>query len=388
MNRLLTTEAMTLLAEVGPIDSKTDIIGLITKLRKAGHDPILVTEVVTQARLRTRAKAKFGDFANQMLFTEAGLEQATRLEVAALHAERFRSVGHKVIADLGCGIAADSLAFAALGLDVTAVEQDAETAALAAFNLAPFPNAKVQIASAEAVDLTRFDALWLDPARRDLERKTARHITLQPEDFSPNLNWAFEIEKPKGIKLGPAFPHELIPAVAQPQWVSHNSDLVELTLWFDDLKTSDNAVATMLKQGARYEFEGDREQSVAVRELGEFVFEPDSGLIRSHLLGDFANRNRLGLVSDSIAYLTSDKDPESPWLKAYELLEVLPLDEGVLRRHFAQNDIGSVEIKKRGVDITPEQLRPKLKLKGSGAATMILTKVGGARKALLVRPIR
>ena len=388
MNRLLTTEAMALLAEVGPIDSKTDIIGLITKLRKAGHDPILVTEVVTQARLRTRAKAKFGDFAHQMLFTEAGLEQATRLEVAALHAERFRSAGHKVIADLGCGIAADSLAFAALGLDVTAVEQDAETAALAAFNLAPFPNAKVQIASAEAVDLTGFDALWLDPARRDLERKSARHITLQPEDFSPNLNWAFEIEKPKGIKLGPAFPHQLIPSAAQPQWVSHNSDLVELTLWFEDLKTSDNAVATMLRQGARYEFEGDREQSVAVKELGEFVFEPDSSLIRSHLLGDFANRNQLGLVSDSIAYLTSDKDPESPWLKAYQLLEVLPLDEGVLRRHFAQNDIGSVEIKKRGVDITPEQLRPKLKLKGSGAATMILTKVGGARKALLVRPIR
>ncbi|MEL0319580.1 MAG: hypothetical protein VXA46_02480 [Aquiluna sp.] len=49
----------------------------------------------------------------------------------------------------------------------------------------------------------------------------------------------------------------------------------------------------------------------------------------------------------------------------------------------AKLDIGRVEIKKRGVDIDPEVFRKKLKLKGSGAATLIATKVGGARKALV-----
>ncbi len=50
-------------------------------------------------------------------------------------------------------------------------------------------------------------------------------------------------------------------------------------------------------------------------------------------------------------------------------------------------DIGTLEIKKRGVDITPEQLRPKLKLKGKNAATLILTRVGDARKALVCQPL-
>ncbi len=388
MNRLLTKEAMELLAQVGQLGTKSDVLGLITKLRKAGHDPLLVTEVVTQARLRTRAKAKFGDFADQMLFTEAGLEQATRLDVAALHAERFRSAGFKTIADLGCGIGADSLALSALGLEVTAFEQDSDTAALAAFNLASFPESNVICQDAQSADLEAFDALWLDPARRNLERKDTKHLVLKPEDFSPDLNWVFGLNKPKGVKLGPAFPHELIPKDAQAQWVSHNGDLVEVTLWFGALRGKEPRVATMLKGGQRFEFEGDGESQIEVKDLQNYVFEPDSTLIRSRLLGEFANKNALSGISEGIAYLTSDNPVANPWLKTFKVLEVLPLDEKAIRKALAEREIGILEIKKRGVDITPEALRPKLKLKGSGAATLILTKVGSARRALICEALR
>jgi hypothetical protein len=388
MNQLLTAEALRLLDEVGEIDSKADVLSIITKLRKAGHPALLVTEVITQARLRTRAKAKFGDFASSMLFTEAGLEQATRLQVAAVHAERLKLGGYKKIADLGCGIGADSLAFASLGLEVTAVEQDSQTAALASFNLAPFPNAEVQVSDAEQFDLTSFDAVWLDPARRDLERKGAKHITLTPADFSPNLDWSFGIAKPKGIKLGPAFPLELIPSDVEAQWVSHQGDLVELVLWFDGLREKPGRTALMLKDGQRYIFEGLGLERSVVDSLKQYIYEPDSSLIRSQLLGEFASQQGMTGVSEGIAYLSSESLVSSPWLKTYEVLETLPLDELTIRKALAQRGIGKLEIKKRGVDITPEELRPKLKLKGEGAATLILTKVGDARRALIVQPIR
>ncbi len=388
MNQLLTAEALRLLDEVGEIDSKADVLAIITKLRKAGHPALLVTEVITQARLRTRAKAKFGDFASSMLFTEAGLEQATRLQVAAVHAERLKLGGYKKIADLGCGIGADSLAFASLGLEVTAVEQDSQTAALASFNLAPFPNAQVQVSDAEQFDLTSFDAVWLDPARRDLERKGAKHITLTPADFSPNLDWSFGIAKPKGIKLGPAFPLELIPSDVEAQWVSHQGDLVELVLWFDGLRDKPGRTALMLKDGQRYIFEGLGLERSVVDSLKQYIYEPDSSLIRSQLLGEFASQQGMTGVSEGIAYLSSESLISSPWLKTYEVLETLPLDELTIRKALAQRGIGKLEIKKRGVDITPEELRPKLKLKGEGAATLILTKVGDARRALIVQPIR
>lgn len=388
MNQLLTAEALRLLDEVGEIDSKADVLSIITKLRKAGHPALLVTEVITQARLRTRAKAKFGDFAKNLLFTEAGLEQATRLQVAAMHAERFKEGGFSKIVDLGSGIAADSLAFAALGLSVTAVEQDSATAALAAYNLAAFPGAKVVVADATTFDTTDFDALWLDPARRDLERKSAKHITLTPADFSPNLDWCYSQAKPKGIKLGPAFPLDLIPEGVEAQWVSHQGDLVELTLWFEGLTKKFGRSALMMRDGKRYLFEGDGLQRANTAGVGNYIYEPDSSLIRSQLLGEFANQQDLKSVSDGIAYLTNDNLVETPWLKTYEVLENLPLDEGVIRKALAARGIGKLEIKKRGVDITPEQLRPKLRLKGEGAASLILTKIGDARRALIVQPIR
>ena len=56
------------------------------------------------AKLREQAVAKFGPFAAHMVFTRAGLEQATRMNVAALHAGRFAGAGIRSVADLGCGL--------------------------------------------------------------------------------------------------------------------------------------------------------------------------------------------------------------------------------------------------------------------------------------------
>jgi hypothetical protein len=385
---LLTPKALVLLAEIGPLDSKANVLGLITKLRTEGHSAELVTQVVNQARLRHRAKAKFLDFANHMLFTEAGLEQATRLPVAALHAERFRQAGIKKVADLGCGIGADAMSFAALELEVLAIEQDEQTAALATFNLASFPNAKVVHADATEAS-TQDMGVFIDPARRQINRKGRTHIKLTPSDFSPSLDWVFEKAKtaPTAVKLGPATDHELIPEDCEAQWVSHNGDLVELMLYFGELSRGTMRSALLIKNGGRQLFDGVGEIQGLVRELGKFIYEPDNSLIRSHLLGEFANQHGLGLVSQAIAYLTSDQLLETPWLRGFEVKEVMALDTKAINKYVQEHQIGILEIKKRGVDITPEELRKKLKLKGSGTATLIMTKVGGARKAIIAKAI-
>jgi SAM-dependent methyltransferase len=140
---LLSAGGLRLLDSLPPYTSKTDVLRTVSKLRSAGHSPGLVASVLSQSKLRARASTKFGPFAERMLFTEAGLEQATRLRVAALHAGRFQAAGLTRVADLGCGIGADALALAALDIEVTAVEIDEVTAAIAAYNLASWPNATV-----------------------------------------------------------------------------------------------------------------------------------------------------------------------------------------------------------------------------------------------------
>lgn len=385
--RLLNPDSLRLLSSLTPISAKDDVLGTVTSLRKQGLDAELVAQLVTQLRLRFRAKSKFGEFATQMLFTEVGLEQASRLAVAAHHADRFLKHGITSVTDLGCGIGADSLAFATMGLRVVSVEKDPETAALAAFNLAPFENAKVELGDAQEFNPDT-QALWFDPARRNLETKTESRQMVSPSDFSPDLDWVFSQArlKPTGVKLGPAFPHELIPEDCEAQWVSHQGDLVELSLWFGSLGKSGRS-ALMLGETS-HQLSAQEVELAPVGELSSYLFEPDPSLIRSGLMGNLANQLGLWSISPGIAYLSGSEVVSSPWLKTYEVLDVLPLDEKRLAAWCRDNDIGIVEIKKRGVDITPEALRPKLKLKGAGAVTMVLTKVGDARRALICRPIR
>ncbi|HEY1104807.1 MAG TPA: SAM-dependent methyltransferase, partial [Agromyces sp.] len=130
---LLSPEGLRLLDALPAWDSKADIVKTVAELRRQGHDAGLVAAVLTQSKLRAKAASKFGPFADRMLFTEAGLEQATRLQVAALHAGRFSRAGVRHVADLGCGIGGDALAMAAIDLEVTAADADEVTAAIAAY---------------------------------------------------------------------------------------------------------------------------------------------------------------------------------------------------------------------------------------------------------------
>ena len=362
-------------------------LALIESYRKAGFENDLVTFALNQARYKQRGKAKFGEQALQMLFTEPGLEQATRSAVASWHASRFKDCGISSVTDLGAGIGSDALAFLNADLEVAAIESHPDSFAALEHNLEP--HAKASAIQADAIThKIATQAIWLDPARRDQDRKSLTVQRLEPEMFSPNLNYVFDKarEFPAVIKLAPGFPHELIPNDFEANWVSHDQDLVELTLWSAPLGRPGIQKAVMISDQV-LEFEGS-DVPAWIGPLGKFIYEPDVSLIRSHLIGDFANQNQLALISENIAYLTSDQLVESPWLKTYEVMEVLPLDVKQIKAYCTSHDIGVLEIKKRGVDITPEQLRPKLKLKGAGAATLILTKVGSARQAIVSRPIR
>ncbi|MGX5682016.1 THUMP-like domain-containing protein [Schumannella luteola] len=380
---LLSLEGLRLLDELPAWESSADVVRTVATLRKAGHSPGVVAAVLSQSRLRARAVAKFGPFAERMLFTEAGLEQATRLSVAALHAGRFQRAGVTWVADLGCGIGADALALAALDLEVTAVERDEVTAAIASYNLAPWSNARVEHGTAEAADLTGVSGVYLDPARRDGAKRLR-----DPADWSPSLDFAFGLAErlPTGVKLGPGIDRELIPADAEAQWVSVDGDVVELGVWFGDVARPGirrSALVIGDHGSAELTAAGDSDDADAGA-LGEYLFEPDGAVIRARLIGDLARSLDGRMLDPSIAYITADSPAQSPFAAGFRVLEDFPLDKRSLKRELAARRIGTLEIKKRGVDIDPAAFRTALAPTGEKSATLVLTRVGGKRRALLV----
>ena len=381
--QLLSKEGQSLLAQID-YSSKLDIVKTISKLRGDGHDPALIASALTQAKLKKQAQAKFGEFAQRMFFTEAALEQASRLQVAAIHANRFKQAGISEVADLGCGIGAESLAFASLDLKVTAFELDEVTAAIATYNLAIFPNVEVRNEDVTKIDLTDHQALFFDPARRN-----AKARLFNPQDFSPNFDWVVEQakQKPSGIKLGPGHPHNQIPAEAEAQWVSVGGDLVELSLWLNETRRPDvTRSALLITPEGKFELKtNESEQPAPTGELAQYIHEPDNAVVRSHLIDILATETGTHTIDPKIAYLTSSAPVESPWLKSYRVIAELPFDRKQLKAYLKTNEIGTLEIKKRGADITPEQLRKELAPKGPNKATLIVTRVGSSHRVFITQ---
>ena len=382
LRELLTPEGLRLLDSLPRWDSASDVVRSVADLRKAGHSPVLVAAVLHQSRLRAKAEAKFGPFAERMLFTTAGLEQATRLSVAAQHAGRFRDAALTRVADLGSGIGADALALASLDIEVTAVELDEVTAALAAYNLAPWSNATVVNHDATTFDLDGFDGAWLDPARRSNGRRLN-----DPADWTPSLDFAFGLASrlPVGVKLGPGIDRDLIPDDCEAQWVSVDHEVVELGVWFGPLARAGVARAALVVvngRSAELTAAGDSDD-VEAGSLGEFVYEPDGAVIRARLIGDLGRQIQARMLDPQIAYLTADEAVATPFASCFRVRETFAFDERVLKKELAARSIGVLEIKKRGVDIDPAVLRKRLALKGSESATLIVTRIGERKVALL-----
>lgn len=384
---LLSPDGLRLLDSLPPYKSVDDVVRTVGALRRQGHPPGLVAAVLTQSRLRAKAAAKFGPFASSMLFTDAGLEQATRLSVAARHAARYSGAGLTRVADLGCGIGGDAMAMAALELEITAVEADEVTAAIASYNLASFPNARVLNARAEDVEPSAHDALYLDPARRTSGHSGTRRL-VDPSDWSPGLDFAFGLGErmPVGVKLAPGIDHALLPAHAETQWVSVDGAVVEVGVWTGALARDGIRRAALVlggDRGAELTAPADADDEPA-GDLGEFLYEPDGAVIRSRLIGELARSLSARTLRHDIAYLTADSLTPTPFATAFRVLEELPYKESELRAALAKRGIGTLEIKKRGADVDPAALRARLRLSGERAATLVLTRIAARHTALLV----
>jgi SAM-dependent methyltransferase len=383
---LLTDPGQRLLARATELRD-LDPLKAQTVLRKEVSDPSYVAAALTQAELRAKAVAKFGELAERMYFTPDGLEQATRLAVADHRAARLAAFGARTLVDLGCGVGGDLVAASRAGLVVAGVDLDPERVAVARANLDALGLAgAVQVADATEVDHTAFEVAFADPARRG-----ARGRVFDAEGWTPP--WSFVetlLARDACVKVAPGIPHELIPRGVEAEWVSDHGEVKEAALWAGSLATvrrratviGDGGLATLTEEDAP----PPGSPAASVREVGGFLYEPDGAVIRAGLVTSVAAGVGGGLVDEHIAYVTSDDAFRTPFASGYQVLEELPYRERALRAALRERGVGRLTIKKRGVAVVPEQLRRSLSLQGPNEATIVMTRVAGEGTCLLVKP--
>jgi len=402
VEKLVSGEGWGLLQSLPPYD-ESSAMALGDRLRAAGFDPDLVAAALTQSRLRAKARDKFGEFASGMMFTADGLEQATRLEVAARHAARFRDAGVRHVHDLGCGIGSDAMAAAGLDLQVTALDADEVTAAVAGVNLRHWPSARTLVARVEDAELpsgaaARHVGAWLDPARRtpgvaDARGRTRRVFHLQ--GISPSWDTVREIAAAlpaTGAKLSPAFPHASVPRGTEAQWTSYAGEVLECALWWGPLVQRAGRSALVLAPGGRISavHESDAPALIpaaqALGDVGQWLYEPDRAVIRAGLTGALTAATDGLELDPGVGYVTAERALELPWARRFFVSEAMPFNVKALRAWLRERDVGRLTIKKRGVSTDADVLRRQLRLSGSTDLTVVLTRLAGQQVVLAVRP--
>ncbi|MDQ4031928.1 MAG: class I SAM-dependent methyltransferase, partial [Actinomycetota bacterium] len=284
--------------------------------------------------------------------------------------------------DLTCSIGADLVAVAAVARRAVESDLDAVRLAMAAHNLPGVP-----LVRADALrPASRGAVLLADPARRD----DAGRRRWRPSDFCPPLD---ELVAAAGrhdlvLKAAPGLDREAVPWAAEVELVSLDGGVREATLWSPGLATPGvRRRATVLSStGPAWTVTDAEPGDTPVREPGEWLVDPDGAVVRAGLVRHYAARHGLAQLDPRIAYLTGDTPP--PGIRAFRVLEHGRYTEKALRSALRGHDVGAVEILVRGLDVDPNALRPRLRLRGSTSLTVVLTRIGRAPTAFLCRAER
>jgi len=360
-----------------------DAIATVTRLRQE-----LTSEqsaaLLTQAKLRKRATRKFAQ-AEQMFFTDIGLQQSTDQQIAAYKVQRFPA--GRPLADLCCGIGGDLITLAQRG-PTTAVDASADHLCFAEANVFAHGAklADTHCGLAEETPLEQFAAWHIDPDRRHDDRRTIRL-----ESFSPSLDQLEAMlrrNRNAAIKLAPAsrLP-EAWEEAGQCEWISHHRECKQLVVWLGELAQQPGTRrATRIDSAGHVDFfEGQTRSPVSSTEPGSYLFDPDPSLVASGLVDTLAEHLQLARLSPDAHYLTGNQSLDHPLLQSFEVIAQEKVDAKRLKKAVAEAEWGTLELKQRGLELKLEAIRKQLKPRGKGEGTIVFTPTVAGNRAILCR---
>ncbi|ART73842.1 SAM-dependent methyltransferase [Mycobacterium dioxanotrophicus] len=355
------------------------LVGDIASLRtRFGERAAVLVETV---QLRRRAAAKFDDPAH-WLFTDEALQQATAAPVAA---HRARRLAGSRVHDATCSIGSELVALQHSAAELVGSDLDPVRLAMAANNV---PG--VALCRADALrPITRDAVVILDPARRQGGRRR-----FDPRAYTPALDAVLDVYRDRDtvVKCAPGIDFDELVKMGfegEIEVTSLAGGVREACLWSSGLaEPGVRRRATLLDRDEQITDAEPDDCPVAA--AGRWIIDPDGAVVRAGLVRHYAARHGLWQLDPDIAYLSGDELPAG--LRGFEVLEQLGYHERRLREVLAARSVGAVEILVRGVNVDPDALRRRLRLRGSEQLSVVITRLGsGAAStatAFVCRPSR
>ncbi len=378
--------------------SPGDPLAASTRLRQQlpALSPAKASAALEQATLRLLVRQRYGFEAGQLLLTRAGLEQATRPEIAAHRARLVRQSGARRVVDLTAGLGFDAAAFAAAGLEVTAVERDAVTAVLLAHNCP-----EVRTICADALDpsvlsglvarLDPTDVLFADPARRDPTGAVRSDLRARPERdperWSPPWSRIASLPHPRiAAKVAPGFE---VPENWRAEWTSIRRTVVECALYSWPVFEGSRRAVVWSKGRAVVIPAQDQVAAGTASDVAAFLHEPDPAVLSAGALSWLVGADpTLRLVDPSSTWLTSASDAHSEVLRSFPVVAVLEGSPTKQKRQLDALGVGALTVKSRDVDVSPRTVLRELGRTEGNGHVLVVTRRAGRTIRVLCLPAR
>lgn len=395
-----------------PLTKKSMVADVAHLKETYGDDARALVEV---ALARRSAAAKFSAArAEQWIMDSDSVQQATPQVVAEFRAAHLLSLGVRDVVDVTCSVGTELAALAAAaagaGQAVPAAgsaqaapeapaarvgggagfqriiggDLDPQRVRMARHNVPDVP-AIVMDALRPALStsvLAPGTVVLADPARRT----SAGRVT-KLSDLRPRLEDLAAVYSEQGIdtaiKCAPGIDYTEFDG--QVDVVSVDGNVKEACLYTPGLsQCGRRAVMLGVASGQQEIIDDHMPEQDKVAEVGKYIVDPDGAVVRAGLVRHYAAKYGLWQLDERIAYLTGPAVP--PGRRGFEVLEQVPFKH--VRKALVARGIGAVEILVRGVDINPDEVRKKWKLKGSEEASVVVTRIGDKAWAFICRAVR
>lgn len=340
-----------------------------------------------------KAREKFG-YDGFLLCDKLALEQSTAYDISQWKAKLWPSSGK--VHDLCCGMGGDSF-YIPDALEITGIDKSEERLEMYKYNMKAFRK-NVFVINDDVRTLqenhkeNQGDFFTIDPARRKIEKENQRQF----ENLTPSLKEVLILAKNyRGgmIKLPPGYPIEEIPLEAEIIYLGSKNDCRECLVLLGELAQNPGKIRTViLTKENNYQFISsenrpkiEEEQNLQEGDLKRFLMEPCPLFVRSKLFTEFAKEWKAEIISKGIAYITTAEPLFHLGFSTFEILDSAPLGTAAVKAMLKKHNIGKLTLKKRGVEIIPEEEIKRLMPKGKNEAILFYTRLAGNKIALLAK---
>ena len=318
-------------------------------------------------------RAAVGKFPADWLTDADAAQQATPARVAGVRAARIAETGAQMVHDVTCSVGSEAPAFRQRGIAWMGSDLDMSRLIMARHNLGQ----EAWLAQADALTpVTSRGVVVADPARR----AGGRRIT-DPAQLLPPLPDLLDAHAGREMAV------KCAPGIDYSEWdglvsvVSVDGGVKEACLYTPGLAGGVRREAVVLREVEERVTDLD-DDTVDVTAPQRYIIDPDGAVVRAGLVRGWAARHELSMLDEHIAYLTGEQIPAG--YSGFPFLEAVPLR--ALKKVLASHGAGSVEILVRGVDVDPDQLRKKLKLRGKAQMAVVIARIGDQAVAHVCGP--